>query len=499
MSLLGAACRTSPPPEARAGFVGAATERDWAAFGRSFAGRLIRPGDANYQRARQLFDPRFDVVHPAAIAKCTSVADVQQSIRFARNHGLDFAARSGGHSYAGYSTGSGLVCDVTNLSSVRVDEGGKTATIGAGAHLVDVYARLAQHGMALPGGSCPTVGIAGLTLGGGQGVLGRKFGLTSDNLRSLRIVTAAGDLLTCDHQHKGDLFWACRGGGGGNFGVVTSFTFDVHPVRNLPRFNLTWPWAAARDVLAGWQQWAPHAPDALWSNIHLRAGAGQPAISAAGVYVGPRSGLEFQLAKLVQAVGSQPSGRDVTTESLLDMMMLEAGCSDLTVAQCHLPTQNPAGVLAHQISKAKSDFFGHVLPPAGINAVIHAIEERLDDPRLQTGGGVAFDAYGGALNRPKPDATAFVHRDALFLAQYSARWSGTSSPATVHANTQWLGAFAKAMRPYANGEAYQNYIDPTRADWRQAYYGSNLPRLRNVKSKYDPHGFFDFAQSIPPA
>jgi FAD/FMN-containing dehydrogenase len=500
MSVLGAACRSHPPPQPETSdFVGPALASDWSAFGRSFAGRLVRPGEPGYNRDRELFDPRFDVVHPAAIAFCRSAADVQQSIRFARQHGLAFAARSGGHSYAGYSTTDGLVCDVKGLSTITVDTGVKRATVGAGAHLIDVYATLAQHGMVLPGGSCPTVGIAGLTLGGGQGVLGRKFGMTSDNLRSLRIVTAAGDLLTCDPQHNADLFWACRGGGGGNFGVVTSFTFDVHPVASLARFYLEWPWGAAHAVLAGWQGWAPHAPDPLWSNCHLRAGAGQPAVSVSGVYVGSKSALEAQLPHLVQSVGSQPATREVSAEGVLDTMLLEAGCSDLTVAQCHLPTQNPAGVLARQISKAKSDFFGHPLPAAGIQAVIEAIEARLDDPHLQTGAGVGFDAYGGAINRVAPAATAFVHRDSLFLAQYSTRWSTTSSPATVHANTAWLTDFAKSMRPFANGEAYQNYIDPGRADWEQAYYGSNLQRLRKVKAKYDPHAFFEFAQSVPPA
>jgi FAD/FMN-containing dehydrogenase len=268
-------------------------------------------------------------------------------------------------------------------------------------------------------------------------------------------------------------------------------------VGNLARFYCAWPWGAAHAVLHGWQSWAPHAPDALWSNCHLRAGAGQPAVSVSGVFVGTEAGLRTQVNHLIQAVGSAPSTKDVTSESLLGTMMLEAGCSDLSVAQCHLPSQNPAGVLQRQIAKAKSDFFDHALPPAGITAVIDAIEARLDDPQLQTGAGVGFDAYGGALNRPAAAATAFVHRDSLFLAQYSTRWSETSSPGVVHANTQWLSGFAKAMRPFASGEAYQNYIDPGRADWPHAYYGSNLPRLKNVKAKYDPHGFFEFAQSIP--
>jgi FAD/FMN-containing dehydrogenase len=502
LSMLGAACTPAGArraPAASTAFDGPPADGDWSAFGRSLAGKLIRPGDPAYPTAKQLFDPRFDYLHPAAIAECRSASDVQQSIQFARNHGLPFTARSGGHSYAGYSSGSGLVCDVGHLSSVSVNAAAKTATIGAGARLVDIYAVLAQHGLAFAGGSCPTVGISGLTLGGGQGVLGRKFGLASDNLRSLKIVTAAGDLLTCDATHNSDLFWACRGGGGGNFGVVTSFTFAVHPVTTLSRFFLSWPWSHASDVLHAWQSWAPNRPDALWSTCHLHAAVGQPGVSVSGVYVGPQSGLSAQLPSLINAVGAQPTTKQIASDSVAETMMVEAGCSDLTVAECHLPTQNQAGKLSRQIEKAKSDFFGHVLPPAGVQAVVDAIDARLHDPALQTGGGVLIDAYGGALNRPAQDATAFVHRDQLFLAQYFTTWSTSTAKSTVNATLKWLSDFAHTMRPYASGQAYQNYIDPDRGDWEHAYYGSNLSRLRHVKSTYDPHGFFHFRQSIPPA
>jgi len=330
-------------------------------------------------------------------------------------------------------------------------------------------------------------------------VLGRKVGLASDNLRSLQIVTAAGDLLTCDANHHADLFWACRGGGGGNFGVVTSFTFAVHPLTTLARFFLSWPWSHAKDVLHAWQSWAPNRPDELWSTCHLHAAVGEPAVSVSGVFVGSESGLQSQLTPLINAVGSQPTTKQLETDSVADTMMVEAGCSDLTVAQCHLPTQNPAGRLSRQIEKAKSDFFDKTLPPAGIQAVVDAIDQRLDDPALQTGGGVLIDAYGGALNAPSPSATAFVHRDQLFLAQYFTTWSTSTPQSTQHATLKWLADFAHAIRPFASGEAYQNYIDPDRADWKQAYYGSNLTRLRKVKTTYDPHDFFHFAQSIPPA
>jgi len=160
--------------------------------------QLVRPGDAQYVTAHQLFDPRFDQILPAAIAYCASVADVQNCLAFVRQFVLPVAMRAGGHSYAGYSTTTGLVIDVTKMNAITMDVQSATAVIGAGARLIDVYASLAQHNLVLPAGSCPTVGIAGLTLGGGVGVIGRKFGLTCDSLLSAQVVTADGQVLTCD-------------------------------------------------------------------------------------------------------------------------------------------------------------------------------------------------------------------------------------------------------------------------------------------------------------
>src|SRR5215469_2673345 len=230
-------------------------EADWSALDVSLEGSLIRPTMPSYMTARQLFNPRFDDVQPMAIAYCASPLDVQHSLAFARRFDLPLACRAGGHSYGGYSTTSGLVVDVTRMKDVSVDVAAGTATVGAGARLIDVYAALATHGLIVPAGSCPTVGIAGLTQGGGLGVLGRKFGLTCDNLLSAQVVVADGRLLTCDAGQESDLFWALRGGGGGNFGVVTSLTFQAHPVTTLSLFTLQWPWSSAATVVDAWQHW----------------------------------------------------------------------------------------------------------------------------------------------------------------------------------------------------------------------------------------------------
>jgi FAD/FMN-containing dehydrogenase len=472
---------------------------DWRALRQVLSThRLLQPGQSGYRQARLLFDPRFDGQRPAGVAYCATPGDVANCLSFVRRFAMPVAARSGGHSYAGWSGTAGLVVDVTGMHSFRLGAG-QTVTVGAGLHLIDFYHQLAAHGLAVPGGSCPTVGIAGLTLGGGVGVLSRAYGLACDNLERVEIVTADGSVLQCDAFHHGDLYWACRGGGGGNFGVATSFTFRTHRLSRLVLFFLSWPWAQAGRVVSGWQSWAPGAPDALWSNLHLAAAPGGPvpSVQVGGTFLGSAGGLSAHLDRLYARVGSAPGSPFIQEMPFLDAMLLDAGCSGLTVDQCHLPWQAPGGQLTRQPSFAKSDFFTAELPPAGIAALLAGVE-RLGRVRGASGGGggVAFDAFGGALNRVPQSATAFAHRDALYLAQYSTEWPTGAPGAPVGRQHAWLRGVYASMRPYASGQCYQNYIDPDLANWRQAYYGANYPRLAQVKAAYDPAGLFRFPQAI---
>jgi hypothetical protein len=472
---------------------------DWKAFGESLDGHLVLPHAPTYATARLLYSPRFDGTHPAAIARCRTVSDVQRSLAFARENGLPFAARCGGHSYAGYSTSKGLLIDVGGLSDVSYDPKTKLATVGAGVRMIDLAAGLAPSGVVVPGGTCATVGVSGLTLGGGQGVIARKFGLTLDALTELTIVTADGRSLTCNERDSGDLFWASRGGGGGNFGVVTNFVFRPHPLTQLTIFALQWPWAAAADVMSAWQTWGPSAPDELWSDCHLLGSASGSTASVNGAYVGSAGSLTPLLNQLGSAVGAAPAHSSMQTLSYLDVALLEAGCSGWTVDQCRLPSQGPAGRLGREASLAKSDYFDRPISDSAITSMIEVIDRRSSDPRLgSTGGGVLFDAWGGVINRTKPAATAFVHRNSRFLAQYFVSLAGGSG-ATVTKNRAWLQDLYAAIHPDASGFAYQNYIDPSLQGWQRAYYGSNLSRLSQVKSTYDPDNVFAFAQSIPPA
>ena len=477
--------------------------RDWEALRAALSThKLIRPGMRVYPAAKELFDPRFDYRHPAGIAYCASPRDVSACLAFVRKFGLPVAARSGGHSYAGWSSTSGLMVDVTTMNSFQVGRG-QTVRVGTGLHLIDLYNRLAARGLAVPGGSCPTVGVAGLALGGGVGVLSRAYGLTSDALESVQLVTADGTVRTCSASSNSDLFWACRGGGGGNYGIATAFTFRTHRLSRLVVFFLSWPWSQAARVVAGWQSWAPYQPDDLWSNLHMSAAphGGTPVIQVGGTYLGSVPACQALLRRLYQRVGSAPSGQPFVAERTYQQaMMLEAGCANLSVSECHLPSQTPNGRLVRVPSYAKSDFFTWKIPPAGIRALVTGIE-RVRGVRGAEGGvgAIAFDAFGGALNRPSPSSTAFVHRNSLFLAQYSTSWNEGGSAGGVGRQHDWLRSFYGSMRPWASGQCYQNYVDPDLTHWRQAYYGANYPRLARIKKTYDPAQVFRFPQGITPA
>ncbi|MEZ5144418.1 MAG: FAD-binding oxidoreductase [Acidimicrobiales bacterium] len=477
---------------------------NWAQLQGQMEGQVVLPSNPAFPTATQMYNTRFDAIVPLAVAFCAVPADVGVAIRFARENGLSVRSRNGRHSYGGYSTCDSLVIDVSQLRSVSLGAGASTATIGSGAVLIDVDTALYDGGVAIPAGTCPSVGITGLTLGGGVGETGRAFGLTCDNLLSIDVVLADGSLVTANAQQHPDLLWASQGGGGGNFGIATSLTFRTHPVGNVTVFNVAWPWSQAAAVADAWQTWIATLPDEVFSGMAMATSPSNqaPFLGTAGTYLGTPAGLQPILAPLLAA--GTPTSTFVQEMTFLEMIDYYAGCSNLTEQECHTPYFVPPGVLGLATNYAKSMYFSKPLPPAGIDELITWIEIRQNDPQQPSNptefgsGGALFDSYGGALNRPAKSATAFVHRDALFHIQSFGYWQPTSSQALIDDNFSWLDGFYRAMAPYSNSEAYQNYIDPYLPDWLQAYYGSNLPRLRSVKTAYDPDDFFSFPQSIPP-
>lgn len=471
----------------------APTASDWRRLASALRGDLVAPSSPAYATDRLLFNSRFSDLHPRALAYCADSEDVARCVEFVNEFTVDVAARSGGHSYGGYSSCDGLVIDVSRLSSVSVDATRDVARVGAGAQLIDVYNALARRGRLLPGGSCPTVGVAGLTLGGGIGVFARRYGLTCDNVRSIRLVTPGGDLVEASPDDHADLFWACRGGGGGNFGVATSFEFDVHPIPEVTLFTLQYPWEVAGSLLSAWLRWTDASPDELWSNCQLESqGAYGFLAQVAGVYCGGADRLAPLLARLRGAVGAAPSYSFVGARAYLDAMAIEAGCEGLSVAACHTA---PEGVLSREAYAAKSSYVDAPMDETAVTQVVEAVE-RLADEAPTLGGALAFDAYGGAINRIPASASAFVHRDKLACIQATCSWSSTSPASEVAAGQAWLTWLGHEVFDPATG-AYQNYIDPTLRGWEAAYYGENLDRLIRIKGRYDPDDLFSFAQSIP--
>lgn len=459
------------------------SEADWQKLARRLRGRLLLPGDTRYERERLPFNRRYADIYPAGIALCVNAQDVQESILWSRDYKIPIVARSGGHSYGGYSTTPGLIINLGNLKRIKVDDVEGIVSIGAGARNADIYSGLQPHDVAIPAGRCPTVGISGLVLGGGFGFSSRKLGLMSDTLVETTVVTADGRILICDEDNNSDLFWACRGGGGGNFGINTSFTFKTSPVGDVSVYQLAWAWDDAADVLVAVQEIVQHAPDEFSLRLGLgavgafpRAGRRSTSISILGQYFGPKE----ELAELLDPVLSVATPTEVLIED-----------RTFWQAKNFFFYTTPKGRFTE-----KSNYVTEPLSDQAIATLLEGVE-RWPGSSNSDGGGVALFAWGGAMNRVPADATAFIHRDALFLLVFSTSWGAEDSHKVVNANLHWIREFSDAMRPYVSDQAYQNFIDPALRNWQQAYYGANFARLVEVKKAYDPDDVFHFAQSIP--
>jgi FAD/FMN-containing dehydrogenase len=453
------------------GFRFAAPDPRLRTLAKTFRGQIVAPGQPLYDRLRIPFNANFDGVRPLAVVRPVDAAYVGSVVRWAAANKVPFVARSGGHSYGGYSTTRGVVVDLAQLSGVHVVAG--RAVLGPGARLGLVYNGLAAHGLAIPAGTCPSVGIGGHALGGGFGLASRAWGLASDNLVSARVVTAGGAVLTADAHRHSDLFWACRGGGGGNFGIVTQLVFRTHAVGSGSYFVASWPWAQVEEVVAGYLAWAPQAPDALGCVCRLATGPSGPSVQVFGQFLGTESELRSLLAGLQPAAARLVTG----TAAWLDLVRRWAGCLGHTLPGCSVP--------GNQAFAGSSSYVGRLPTQSQLGLFRQAVEARGTQ-----GGALLMDAYGGAVNRVAPTATAFPHRRALASVQYFA-----SGP--LQSTRAWIESARTMLAPAMTGEAYVNYIDPLLTGWQRAYYGANLPRLVHVKRRYDPHNLFHFPQSIP--
>lgn len=487
--------QTAAPPSATPHESASATSgpTDWARLSARLDGALLVPGDGAYDATRRVENPRYDSAMPLAILVAASAADVAAGLAFATEHHVPLAVRSGGHNYPGWSAGGAegtgvspsLVIDTRGMSTITVGDDGATR-VGAGASLAQVYSAVGGAGRALAAGSCATVGVAGLTLGGGVGVLVRAYGLTCDALTELQIVTADGRVRTVSDTADPDLFWACRGGGGGHLGVVTSLTFATHPAPTVTTWNLRWPFAAAAAVIAAWQAWAPHADPRLWSTLKLLNGArytAGPGLFLSGTWIGEPDAVAAALAPLLTAVGTPPSQRSSAAHSYLAAMMGYAGCRNIPVRSC---TTTPGGKLTRESASATSHVAYAPLGDAGIAALQALVEAAKEVPGLGEGG-VSLDALGGAVADLADDATAFGHRSAIMTVQYTATFPDGADPAPLDS---YVHDFRTAMVPSWGYGAYVNYADASITNWADAYFAGNAARLARVRGQYDPHGLF---------
>lgn len=446
-----------------------------------------------YEAGNLVFNSRF-ARDPLAIVRCARAEDVGEAIGFVRRHDLETVARGGGHCFAGRSSTSGVVIDVTPMQAVAVD--GDIATVGAGARLGPVYEVLGGHGLAIPAGTCPAVGVAGLTLGGGLGVLGRKHGLTSDHLIAAEVVLADGRIVTGDEEHHADLFWALRGAGAGNFGVVTSFTFRAVPAPRGINFHLAWAFADATEVVAAWQAWLPTVPDELYPSLKIVApeDVDRPAtVNLYGLYLGDERDAGLLLDELADRLDVEPihSGiEELSFEQIRQFWAQLPTADDIDEA----PDAGEAPQQLHFVSR--SEFFRQPLPTEAIAQLL----DRFAGTRVPgEARDLDFMPWGGAYNRMPSDATAFAHRDEQYLIEHVAALApGAPDPAKEAAH-RYVTESWESVHPWGSGRVYPNFPDPALENWADAYYGPNYPRLQRVKARYDPEAFFRFPQSISPA
>jgi FAD/FMN-containing dehydrogenase len=443
-------------------------------------GRIVRRGDADHGAARISYNRLFEH-DPTVIVFARETQDVVNALAWARQNDVELRVRSGGHSLEGWSSvDDGIVIDVSEMKSATIDVASNTATVGAGLNQLEAVTALGEAGFAAPTGTEGTVGLVGATLGGGFGLLTRNFGMASDNLLAVEVVVASNDggaqAIIADEQDNADLLWALRGAGNGNFGIVTSLTYKIHPLTQTIYVTATWPGLDDLPaVFDAWQRSAPYVDNRLTSQLEIT----RAETKLVGLLA---SGSEAEAAQLLAPILSV-GNPDVSTSS---------GSWTDTYAGFQI---SPADEAANWkfVSQFMSDPF-----PAEAISLIGSLMSKAPTPDCN----YFTNAFGGAVRDTEPaGGSAFIHRNALYYAEPGAGWgirggiSASADPLTP-ACEAWIAEFAEALAPYVNG-AYVNVPNAGMADWETAYWGAGVDRLRTIKAKYDPDNVFRFEQGIP--
>ena len=445
-------------------------------------GPLCLPGEAGYEEARTIWNAMIDK-RPTAVVRAAGASDVMQTVRLAAQHGLLLSVRGGGHNIAGNAVcEGGLMLDLSRMGSVRVDPRARTARVEPGARLADLDKETQAFGLATPLGINSTTGIAGLTLGGGFGWLSRKHGLTVDNLLSADVVTAAGDLVRASATEHPDLFWAIRGGGG-NFGVATSFEFALHPVGPQVIAGLiVHPFSAAKDVLHEYRELVAKAPDELCCWAVMRKAPPLP-------FLPPEvHGTEVVVLALCHA-GDLTAG----AEAAAPFRAIGSPIADVVGPMPYAAWQGAFDPLLTPGARNYWKSHDFIDLSDGLVDVLLDVIPRLPSPQCE----IFIGHLGGAINRVPADATAYPHRDVNFVMNVHTRWSDPSDDAACVA---WTRALYDAAAPFATGGVYVNFMpDDEAGRVRAGAYGANYERLARVKAAYDPRNLFRMNQNVTPA
>jgi FAD/FMN-containing dehydrogenase len=439
-------------------------------FRTRFAGELLSPGDDRYEGARKTWNGMVDK-RPGLIARCTGVADVVAAVQFAREHDLLVAVRGGGHSIAGFSVcDGGLVIDLSRLKGIRVNPGRRTAMAQAGLTWGEFDRETQVFGLACTGGVISTTGIAGLTLGGGIGWLMRKYGLSCDHVLAVDLVTADGHCLTASAEENPDLFWGVRGGGG-NFGIVTTFEYKLRPVGPVLAGMVVHPLANAREVLRFYREFTHRAPDELTTYaLMLTSPDGVPVVALACCYCGSLAAGE-QVVQPLRQFGP-PLADEIRPMPYQELQTL-------------FNAAYPAG----RQNYYKSHYLA-TIDDAVIDVMVEAFAT-VPSPLTALG----FEQLGGEVSRVFAQETAFRHREASYDIAILGEW--TDPAATAH-NIQWVREVWAATEPYATGGVYVNFLAEEGDEQVKAAYGSHYQRLVTLKRKYDPANVFRLNQNIKP-
>jgi FAD/FMN-containing dehydrogenase len=445
-------------------------------------GALCLPGEAGYDEARTIWNAMIDK-RPAAIVRAAGASDVLQTVRLAAQHRLVLSIRGGGHNIAGNAVcDGGLMLDLSRMTSVRVDPKARTARVEPGARLADLDKETQAFGLATPVGINSTTGVAGLTLGGGFGWLSRKFGLTVDNLLSADVVTAAGELVRASEADHPDLFWAIRGGGG-NFGVVTSFELRLHPVGPMVTAGLiVHPFAAAKEVLNEYRRLVAKAPDELCCWVVMRKAPPLP-------FLPPEvHGTEVVVLALCYA-GDPAAGE----KAVAPFKAIGKPIADVVGPAPFAGWQTAFDPLLTPGERNYWKSHDFVELSDGLIDVLLGAVRRLPSPQCE----IFIGNLGGAINRVPVEATAYPHRNVQFVMNVHTRWSSPSEDAPCIA---WARALFDAAAPFATGGVYVNFMpDDETQRVRAGAYGPNFDRLAKIKAKYDPTNLFRMNQNIAPA